>query len=136
MVSSNRRLGSSSGREMIKSPILLSSIRRSIVFSTCYGSHLTAKALQSASRLLTTNTSSSAVSTHAHNSAIPRLVAEGGILLSPSQVKDLFAGRFPTECNHDALVLNRLSQHDYKKIVHGFECSLSGRYVAAKYMVC
>ncbi|KAM5452790.1 hypothetical protein MaudCBS49596_003096 [Microsporum audouinii] len=57
----------------------------------------------------------------------PRLVAEGDIRLSASQVKDLFAGRFPTDCDRDVLVLKDLSQRDFKSIVHGFERSLCRR---------
>ncbi|KAM5501346.1 hypothetical protein McanMca71_000078 [Microsporum canis] len=57
----------------------------------------------------------------------PRLVAEGDIRLSSSQVKDLFAGRFPTDCDRDVLVLKDLSQRDFKSIVHGFERSLCRR---------
>ena len=67
-----------------------------------------------------------------HTSPTPRLVAEGDFLLSSSQVEDLFAGRFPTDCDRDVLVFKGLSQRDWQRIVQGFRRSLSGRYACSK----
>ncbi|GBF59737.1 hypothetical protein TMEN_1779 [Trichophyton mentagrophytes] len=109
-------------------PLGLSSpIRRTIRSPTPCKPFLTADDLPRASRRFLATKLPPAVSGDVHTSPTPRLVAEGDFLLSSSQVEDLFAGRFPTDCDRDVLVFKGLSQRDWLGIVQGFRCSLSGR---------
>lgn len=114
-------------------PLGLSSpIRRTIRSPTPCKPFLTADDLPRASRRFLATKLPPAVSGDVHTSPTPRLVAEGDVLLSSSQVGDLFAGRFPTDCDRDVLVFKGLSQRDWLGIVQGFRRSLSGRYVCSK----
>ncbi|EZF10423.1 hypothetical protein H112_08347 [Trichophyton rubrum D6] len=109
-------------------PLGLSSpIRRTLRSPTPCKSFLTADDLPRASRRFLATKLPPAVSGDVHTSPTPRLVAEGDFLLSSSQVEDLFAGRFPTDCDRDVLVFKGLSQRDWQRIVQGFRRSLSGR---------
>ncbi|KAF3893744.1 hypothetical protein GY631_3393 [Trichophyton interdigitale] len=109
-------------------PLGLSSpIRRTIRSPTPCKPFLTADDLPRASRRFLATKLTPAVSGDVHTSPTPRLVAEGDVLLSSSQVGDLFAGRFPTDCDRDVLVFKGLSQRDWLGIVQGFRRSLSGR---------
>ncbi|KAM5464454.1 hypothetical protein MauCBS54593_006969 [Microsporum audouinii] len=103
-------------------PVLSSMIRRFVWFSVPCQSLLSTRAPpQARRRFHVTKASTDACIND------PRLVAEGDIPLSSSQVKDLFTGQFPTDCDRDVLVLKDLSQRDFKSIVHGFERSLCRR---------
>lgn len=53
----------------------------------------------------------------------------GGDFLSSSQLRDLFAGRFPTDYEHDVIVLKNVPRREYRRVVSAFESALK-RYVS------
>ncbi|KAM5473642.1 hypothetical protein MauCBS54593_002439 [Microsporum audouinii] len=114
-------------RSLLSSSLGLSSSIRRLIRSPAPCKPLLTCVPPQASRRFHATKTPPPVSIDASKPPTPRLVAEGGIPLSPPQVKDLFAGRFPTDCDRDVLVFKDLSRRDYNEIVHGFERSLTGR---------